>query len=74
MARVLHLLPRAGVVLASTVIRQDLEAGDEVAVALLADAALDAPPDGARLHRVPSDWSYEQLLEQIFAADRVVTW
>ena len=75
MARVLHLLPRAGVPLASTVIRRDLEAGDEVAIALLTDAAaLGAWPDGVRLHRVPSDWSYEQLLEQIFAADRVVTW
>ena len=74
MARVLHLLPRADVPLATTVISRDLEAGDEVAVALLPDAAVDTLPDGARLHRVPSDWSYEQLLEQIFAADRVVTW
>lgn len=81
MARVLHLLPRADVALASTVIRRDLEAGDEVMVALLTDAATGAPrtatgalPDGVGLHRVPSDWSYEQLLEQIFAADRVITW
>jgi hypothetical protein len=79
MAYVLHLLPRAGAPLAATVIHRDLEAGDDVAVALLADGgAGGAPapvlPDGARLHRVPADWSYEQLLEQIFAADRVVTW
>jgi hypothetical protein len=75
MARVLHLLPRADVPLARTVIRRDLEAGDEVTVALLLDAdAAGALPDGVRLQRVPSDWSYEQLLEQIFAADRVVTW
>jgi hypothetical protein len=75
MARVLHLLPSAGVPLASTVMRLDLEAGDEVTVALLTDAAaVDALPDGVRRHRVPADWSYEQLLEQIFAADRVVTW
>ena len=74
MARVLHLLPRAGVALASTVIRRDIEAGDEVTVALLTDAALDTLPDAVRLERVPSDVSYEQLLEQIFAADRVVTW
>ena len=76
MARVLHLLPRAAAPLASTVIRRDLEAGDEVTVALLtdADAAVDSLPDAVRRHRVPSDWSYEQLLEQIFAADRVVTW
>jgi hypothetical protein len=74
MARVLHLLPRAGVPLAPTVIRRDLEAGDEVTVALLTEAVIDALPDGVRLQRVPADWSYEQLLEQIFAADRVVTW
>ena len=75
MARVLHLLPRACVPLASTVIRRDLEAGDEVTVALLTDdAAVDSLPDGVRRHRVPSDWSYEHLLEQIFSADRVVTW
>ena len=74
MARVLHLLPRAGVALAPTVIRRDLEAGDEVAVALLADVPDDALPGGVGLHRVPADWSYDELLEQIFAADRVVTW
>jgi NAD(P)H-hydrate repair Nnr-like enzyme with NAD(P)H-hydrate epimerase domain len=74
MARVLHLLPRSGVALASAVIRRDLEAGDEVAVALLGDAGGDALPAAVDLHRVPTEWSYDQLLEQIFAADRVVTW
>ena len=74
MARVLHLLPRTGIPLASIAIRGDLEAGDEVTVALLADAAGDGLPDGVRQERVPSEVSYEQLLEQIFAADRVVTW
>ena len=74
MARVLHLLSRAGAPLASTVIRRDLEVGDEVTVVLLAGAAVDTLPDGMRLQHVPSDWSYEQLLEQIFAADRVITW
>jgi hypothetical protein len=79
MAYVLHLLPRAGAPLAATMIHKDLEAGDDVAVALLADGGPGAEPGqalphGARLHRVPTDWSYEQLLEQIFAADRVVTW
>jgi hypothetical protein len=73
MARVLHLLPR-GAPLAVTVIRQDLDAGDEVLIALLADA-IDPPlPSAAAVHRVPADWSYDQLLEQIFSADRVVTW
>jgi hypothetical protein len=75
MARVLHLLPRAHVPLAATVIRRDLEAGDEVAVAILVETAIDPPlPDGAPVHRVPADWSYDRLLEQIFSADRVITW
>ena len=75
MARVLHLLPRASAPLAATVIRRDLEAGDEVTVALLAEPPVDPPlPDAVPVHRVPGDWTYEGLLEQIFAADRVVTW
>ena len=75
MARVLHLLPRAQAPLAATVIRRDLEAGDEVTVALLADRPVDPPlPSAVAVHRVPTDWSYDRLLEQIFAADRVVTW
>jgi hypothetical protein len=74
MARVLHLLPR-GAPLAATVIRQDLDAGDEVLIALLSERPIDPPlPSAAAVHRVPADWSYDQLLEQIFAADRVVTW
>jgi hypothetical protein len=75
MARVLHLLSRPGTPLAATVIRGDLAAGDEVAVALLAEGAADPSlPAAVEVHRVPTDWSYEGLLEQIFRADRVVTW
>ena len=75
MARVLHLLGHPGAPLAATVIRGDVAAGDEVAVALLAEGAVHPPlPDAVSVHRVPTDWSYERLLEQIFAADRVVTW
>jgi hypothetical protein len=75
MARVLHLLPRASAPLAVTVIRRDLDAGDEVTVALLAEPPVDPPlPDAVAIHHVPSDWSYDRLLEQIFAADRVITW
>ena len=75
MARVLHLLPRAPAPLAATVIRRDLEAGDEVTVALLADRPVDPPlPSTVAVHRVPADWSYDRLLDQIFAADRVITW
>jgi hypothetical protein len=75
MARVLHLLPRAQAPLAVTAIRRDLEAGDEVTVALLAERPLDPPvPSAAAVHRVPADWSYDRLLDQIFSADRVITW
>ena len=74
MARVLHLL-RASAPLAATAIQRDLEAGDEVAVALLGEAPIDPPlPAAVAVHRVPDDWSYDRLLEEIFAADRVVTW
>ena len=75
MARVLHLLARASAPRAATVIGQDLAAGDEVAVALLAEPPIDPPlPGPAAVHRVPADWTYDELLERIFAADRVVTW
>ena len=75
MARVLHLVPGSSVPLAATVIRRDIEAGDEVTVALLGDPAHEPSlPTGVPRHRVPGDWSYDRLLEQIFAADRVITW
>jgi hypothetical protein len=75
MARVLHLLPRPSAPLAVPVIRADVAAGDEVAVALLAERPVELPlPSAVTVHRVPADWSYDRLLEQIFAADRVITW
>jgi hypothetical protein len=75
MARVLHLVPRADAARALTVIRADVAAGDEVTVALLGEPPVDpALPDAVAVHRVPSQWSYERLLEHIFGADRVVTW
>jgi hypothetical protein len=74
MARVLHLLPREAAALAVTVMRRDVEAGDEVAVAVVGEAAAPPLPPGVAVHRVPSDWSYDQLLERIFGADRVITW
>ncbi len=74
MARVLHLVPHEAAALALTVIHRDVEAGDEVAVAVVGEAAAPAVPAGVAVHRVPSEWSYEELLERIFDADRVVTW
>ena len=74
MARVLHLLTRPDAPLAADVIGQELEAGDDVTVALLAGRAAPDLPDGAKTRRVPEELSYEGLLEEIFAADHVITW
>ena len=74
MARVLHLLPHADTGLAAEVIRRDVDAGDDVAVALLAGGGRPSLPGGVSAHRVPDDWSYDELLARIFDADRVITW
>jgi hypothetical protein len=75
MARVLHLISRPGATLAAGAIRHDLDAGDEVTVALLDERTPDPSlPGGVAVVRVGSEWSYDQLLEHIFSADRVVAW
>ncbi len=74
MARVLHLLSRHDAPLAADVIGQEIEAGDDVTVALLAGMAAPDLPDGVRARRVPEELSYQRLLEEIFAADQVITW
>ena len=74
MARVLHLLPPGDTRLASEAVRQAVEAGDDVTVALLHGAAAGPLPDGVRARRVPEELSHEQLLEEIFAADHVIAW
>ena len=74
MKRVLHLLHPGDVTLASLVIRQAVEAGGEVTVALLQGAVPGPLPDGTRTRRVPDDLSWEALLEEVFAADHVITW
>ena len=74
MARVLHLVSNPDAPLAADVIDQEIEAGDDVTVALLAGVAAPDLPDGVRAWRVPADRSYPQLLAEIFAADQVITW
>ena len=74
MARVLHLLSRHDAPLVADVIGQEIDAGDDVTVALLAGVATPDLPDGIQARRVPEDLSYQQLLEEIFAADHVITW
>lgn len=74
MARVLHLLHRGDVELPAEVIRQSVAAGDEVSLALLDGARPGPLPEGVRARRVPDDLPWADLLEEIFAADRVITW
>jgi hypothetical protein len=74
MARVLHLLKGDDVAPALTVVDQQRAAGDEVTVAVLPGTPPPAVPAGVRLHRVPTELSWEGLLERIFEADQVVTW
>jgi hypothetical protein len=73
MARVLHLL-KGDDALALRLAAEQHAAGDEVSVALLPGAPDLALPAGVGRHRVPDDLSWEQLLEQIFEADQVITW
>jgi hypothetical protein len=71
----LHLLRRAGDELAWDAIAAT-PAGDDVRVVLVQDAALAGPPPGA-LHdglTVMVDPAYDQIVNSIEWADRVVTW
>jgi hypothetical protein len=74
MARALHVLKGGDAGLALTTIARQVAAGDSVTVALLPGATAPSLPAGVERHRVPDEWSYERLLEAIFAADHVTTW
>jgi hypothetical protein len=73
MARVLHLVKGADAALALEVVAQQQAAGDALTLVLLPGATL-TPPAGVTVRRVPDDLSWEQLLEEIFQADQVITW
>ena len=73
MARVLHLL-KGDDPLALTLAAEQHAAGDTVTVALLPGAPEVTLPAGVAGHRVPDALSWDQLLEQIFEADQVITW
>jgi len=49
-------------------------AGDAVTVVLLHDATAAGLPAGVRVRRLPGDMTYDQLLEAMFGADRVIAW
>lgn len=74
MARALHVLKGGDAGLALTTIARQVAAGDSVTVALLPGATVPPLPAAVEQHRVPDEWSYERLLEAIFAADHVATW
>lgn len=74
MARVLHLFKDAQSPLAETAIARQLDAGDHVTIVLLEHAPEITAPNGVAVHRVPTDLSYEGLLEKIFEADQVIAW
>lgn len=74
MAAVLHLVSARDPGLAHGVIERDLAAGDEVTVVLLPGARAPELPAGAARRRVPDDLAYADLLELLFAADRVASW
>jgi hypothetical protein len=74
MTRVLHLLKGDDPELMLNVIATQRAAGDEVTIVRLPGAPAIALPAGVKLQSVPDDLSYEALLQQIFAADQVITW
>ncbi|MBI4245638.1 MAG: hypothetical protein HY614_00480 [Candidatus Rokubacteria bacterium] len=74
MARVLHLLKSREAELPLATIAREVEAGDDVTVALLHGTPAPTLPEKVRVHRVPDDLSYEGLLEKIFESDQVITW
>lgn len=74
MTRALHLLSRGDVALALATIQRQVQAGDQVEVALLHGATRPALPEGVRARRVPDDVSYAELLEAIYSADQVIAW
>jgi hypothetical protein len=74
MARVLHLLAAGDAALAAVTVHRQVADGDQVVVALTAGAVAPSLPAGVPVHRVPDDWTYTRLLEEIFAADHVLTW
>jgi hypothetical protein len=74
MAAVLHLLKGGDARLVRTVIDQQVRAGDQVSVVLLAGAGAFEPPSGATVRRLGDGLSYPELLDLIFDSDQVITW
>jgi hypothetical protein len=73
MATVLHLVGHNDPRRALPVITRQLAAGDAVTVAVVGPAAPALPP-GSTVHRVPSELSWDQLLDLILVADQTFSW
>jgi hypothetical protein len=74
MPSVLHLVTNGQAALVLPVIARQAAAGDTVTVALMAGATTPVLPLGVTVHHVPSQLTYDQLLDLIFAADQVIAW
>lgn len=74
MGAILHLVKSADAGLARAAIEHQVQAGDQVSVALLHGAPAPELPAGVRVLRVPEEVPYEGLLDLIFEADQVVAW
>ena len=74
MTAVLHLYKGSDASAALAAIDAQLAAGATVTIALLHGAEKPTVPDTVRVHRVPQELPWEELLEKIFAADQVLTW
>jgi hypothetical protein len=74
MARALHLLKGEDPALALATIAAQLRDHDTVTVVLLHGAPAPALPAGVAVRRLSADLTHGQLLELIFASDRVIAW
>ena len=74
MPSALHLLKNGASPVALRTIAQEAARGDTVTVVLLHDAPAPDLPARVTIRRVPSDMTYDQLLEATFTADRVIAW
>lgn len=76
MTRQLHLVRRAGDVLAREVVESQLADGDDVRVVLMLEAATEGAgslPGGAQALPMPP-LQYDELVEQLAWCERVVSW
>lgn len=73
MGAVLHIVGHANAARAHDVIAAQLAAGDTVTVAVLG-AEPPSLPAGVTAHRVPTELSYDQLLDLVFSAEQVISW